>query len=618
MNRNALLAFLGDERVVCVLARHVAGGGSLESRYAGFSSRLSADRLVLPVFGVQGAGKSTLLNAIAFGEPVLPVDADETTAVPVEVVYAESPSDEAEVHFRDGRMEKVPRTEAALGRYGHNLNNPGNERGIDRIVVETDARWMAGGLVLVDLPGTGSLTAANAETTRKYLEEAVGVIYLLRTTPPMTRSESAAVAAAWSQTPLAFFVQNRWTDESAEHAEEGRTANVRALVQLAERYRVPSDGEPGVIVVNAYAAWKSRLSDDGEGRRGSGIGDLEATLLSASDGWKESLERAVLAAAVADVDSAAAAATQSLRDLTFEAAELEVQLAEEEARFERYFGGLHSRAKEVLRKLETFESEQGVFLDEWARTTQRELRNRMRTKMRSGIVDGPRLSRALRDEQTAALDDAFSQVHEALHARVDDVRQQFAGALEWTAVRAGTVRTVSVEERTKLENLAPHVGRGALGMGGVALGAKLGAKIGLKLGIAGGPWGMAIGLAGGAAVGALGGFVGGWLGKKGRVAVTEWRAGNIEPQVFEAIEDFVTGTADTLRSEIAKCMAALRQEIDGWLGTQQAFYAAEREMRLRVGGISAEEKRSLAEKLEADLVVLGNARSSLLGDRETA
>ena len=51
-------------------------------------SNMKSSRMIVPVVGMQGMGKSTLINSIIGGD-MLPVDADETTCVPVEVRYGE-------------------------------------------------------------------------------------------------------------------------------------------------------------------------------------------------------------------------------------------------------------------------------------------------------------------------------------------------------------------------------------------------------------------------------------------------------------------------------------------------------------------------------------------------
>lgn len=103
---------LAKPKLPKVVARHLdCSEQALAEKYEQFRQRLSARRFVVPVAGVQGSGKSTLLNAIAFDTPVLPIDADETTCVPLEIAYAERPSGQAIVRYTDGREELVPAAE---------------------------------------------------------------------------------------------------------------------------------------------------------------------------------------------------------------------------------------------------------------------------------------------------------------------------------------------------------------------------------------------------------------------------------------------------------------------------------------------------------------------------
>ena len=157
-----------------LLAKYIGSEGENEEafseRHAILASKLNADRFVLPVTGVQGCGKSTLINALLFDRPVLPIDADETTCVPVEIVWAKKPKHQAIVKFRDGRTEEVPAQQESLARLVDNQRNPGNQLGVDRVIVQSSSPLLSTGLVLVDLPGTGSLTRNNLQTTQQYLE----------------------------------------------------------------------------------------------------------------------------------------------------------------------------------------------------------------------------------------------------------------------------------------------------------------------------------------------------------------------------------------------------------------------------------------------------------------
>jgi len=68
----------------------------------------------------------------------LPIDADETTCVPVEIVYAERPSGQAVVLYADGREEWTAATAESIAAFVHNHHKPANEWQVDRVIVESN------------------------------------------------------------------------------------------------------------------------------------------------------------------------------------------------------------------------------------------------------------------------------------------------------------------------------------------------------------------------------------------------------------------------------------------------------------------------------------------------
>ena len=124
----------------------------------------STSDMIVPILGTQGMGKSTMINAI-LGEDILPSEADETTCVPVEIRYGTEP--QGVVRFRDDKAEVYVKTKADLSAFVDNNFNPGNEKQVSHIVLYRDDDLLKTGLVIVDLPGVGSLTKANEETTNR-------------------------------------------------------------------------------------------------------------------------------------------------------------------------------------------------------------------------------------------------------------------------------------------------------------------------------------------------------------------------------------------------------------------------------------------------------------------
>lgn len=124
--------------------------------------------MIVPVLGMQGLGKSTLINAL-LRENILPSEVDETTCVPVEVKYGEE--ERAEVHFENTNDIDIVNTQVELANYVDNNFNPANKKGVERIVLFRKNDLLKSGLIVVDLPGVGSLTIENENTTKRYIEK---------------------------------------------------------------------------------------------------------------------------------------------------------------------------------------------------------------------------------------------------------------------------------------------------------------------------------------------------------------------------------------------------------------------------------------------------------------
>jgi len=611
MLKQVLKALLQEQELAALVDRYLTAKeakseSTAAARYAQYAARLMAQRFVLPVAGVQGSGKSTLLNAMAFDTPVLPVDADETTCVPVEVVWASPPSDQATVILKEGQTVHVPATEESLKNYVHNEHNPGNKKQVDRIVLESDTSLFKPGLVLVDLPGTGSLTAANMETTRRYLDEAVGVIFMLRTVPPLTRSESVFVALQWVRLPTAFFVQNRWTDETDEEVNNGREHNINTLEDIAKRNRIPLDGKPEVAVVNAYQGMQGSLCPDQQLLETSGLLSFSATLEEAGRRWPEAMQQGITAVLEMELSQTLETIEVQLKHLSATTAELEAKMESEKQRFAKYITNLHNKAASAQQEAGDLVNRQKDWLAGWVDQNRSVLRNKMRTKMRMGIVDGPRLEQAMCDEQSEVADDAFAEVQEAILVFQDELREKFRDISAWSTEKNVNFQTVSRPESKKWENLAsPLLGAGG-GLGGaygggvavmaIAAAAANSAKF-ATLGTIGGPVGIAIGAIVG---GIIGGLFGAWAGNKTRRVVIGRRAKAVESEVFSAIDGFVESMSKSLLDQVKAFQKKIGDFLSSWEKEQVARFEREQSKTLEVLGESREEREHQKSKLQHD------------------
>ncbi len=606
MNKSLLIELLGDSSLLTLAERYApqpeaTDQPAMTDRLQTYRAQLMADRFVLPIAGIQGSGKSTLLNALAFDEPVLPIDADETTCVPVEIGWSAEPRQQATVYYADGRTEILPCTEQALRSVVHNESNPGNEKQVVRVVLESNRDMFRHGLVLVDLPGTGSLTAANMETTQRYLAEAVGVIFMLRTVPPLTRSEATFVALQWASLRTALFVQNRWNDEDDDEALAGRDHNVKVLQGIAERACIPLEKPLMVRVVNGYQALRATLTRDASLAEICGLKGLRAELERFGDSWGQRVSESIAAALKADLDHLRCVIGNRLVEARMDRSTHQSRMAEEQRGFAEHLQQIDECTARLREEAESFRVEVRQLLRTWSNDKGAELRNRMRTKMRAGIVDGSRLARALEDEQSQATDDIFMQVQDMALSLQDKMSSALRDADTWSFQSPDFRATVERQESTKWESLGGRAGS----LGGGTAGAWGGAKLGASIGSLGGPAGAAIGVAVGAVIGGiLGGLAGNWLGNKGKETITEHRAKAAEGEVFAAIDTYLSESSKALNQIAGDFCDQLDALLDKWRQAEIATFELERQQSLESMKMSDEEKAHASATLEADQVRL--------------
>lgn len=586
-----------------LLTTYLDNNEDIEQRYSAFKTQLSANRFVVPVAGVQGSGKSTTLNAIAFNRRVLPVDVDETTCVPVEIGDLSQAGGMATVHYADGRQEIIQATEEGLSAAVHNAENPGNERGVDRVVLGSDAAVFSNGLVLVDLPGTGSLTPANAATTERYLTEAVGVIFMLRTVPPLTRSESIFIALQWSRLRTAYFLQNRWNDETDEEAQAGRDHNVAVLKQLAERSGIPLTVDPEIYIVNADAALNARFSGDAHALQASGMSAFLSAMEQEGQEWGRRVLATITQAINADLERARAKIEDQLEILQGDSATRQARLAEDSQRFDKYIAAIDTKFTTIRAVCGQFDDTMRQDLEAWGTRMRGELRNTMRTKLRAGITDGPRLKRALEDEQGVAAEDAFEMVQIAIGQFSAEIEGTLGDIEAWTGVVPAERRTVDREESAKWENVLPVA---VSSIASILAAVKIGAVVG---GSSAGAPTAGILTVPGAIAGAIGGLLVGlvstWLGTRSRNLITEVRATNAETQVFSAIDDFIDITRKSLETSATDFRKQVDVQLAAWRDMQVKRFEEQRQALILTEQLSQGDRdKQLAQvRLDRDRLV---------------
>jgi len=173
-------------------------------RLAGLRDRLESARLRVLVAGEAKRGKSTLINAL-LGRRVLPSGVTPLTAVATTVRYGDD--QHAEAKFLDGHDEKYPLT--TLADLVTERGNPGNRRRIAGVTVHLAAPVLAGGVELVDTPGTGSVFEWDTRAAYEALQSMDAAVFVLTADPPVSASERDLLRKVAGLSVTTFAVLNK-------------------------------------------------------------------------------------------------------------------------------------------------------------------------------------------------------------------------------------------------------------------------------------------------------------------------------------------------------------------------------------------------------------------------
>lgn len=587
---------IGDSRLLELIDKYsaVVGEGTKASDIINkLAQNVQNPELIVPVLGSQGMGKSTLINAI-LGANILPNDADETTCVPVEIRYGTN--EKAVVYFQSGETAEIELSCDSLREFVDNNENDGNEKCVSHIALETPSELLKTGLVIVDLPGVGSLTQNNHETTMRYIRQLCTAIFVIPTVPTIRRSEEVFIRGAWSSFSSAIFVQNRWDDETDQEVNDSVAFNSLVLKNIAKNANTTFNGK--ICVVNAYRAILSRLHNDSAECERSNLPELLTELENLGKN-RINLETANFKAKVGSyIEAAQAAIMQYIAESQMNKEQLRAERERIYKEFNTATNEIQQLVNDVLECVEDERNKADIFAGKLAKESAESLRADTHKLIGSGIVDGEQLTEAFSDYQEKYLLDAVEQHYDYMNTMTYELGKK----LEVLAEKISLERASSFEAQKFENGQAFKFEKGmkigidvasALGGGwvGTTVGAWAGVKLGALIGSAGGPVGTAIGIIAGVGVA----IVGSLLGKKAKNEITAKRGS----QAKKAIEPFIAEFEDkiyvSISSNINEVMDNIMEVLRSYMEDRRAYYQEMMQAKERAADAEHENKFDIAE-----------------------
>jgi gas vesicle protein len=554
----------------------------------------------VPILGVQGSGKSSLLNAILLSDIILPVDADETTCIPTEIMYGDHSQPKAIVIFKDKTEKPVDCCEQALKQYVHQEFNPGNKMGVEKISISLNHPLLKSGVIFVDLPGVGSLTAENVKTTTEFIKKATGAIFLLRTVPPITDSEAAFIQGCWPLMANTFFVQNQWIDERKEEVEDGKAHSQHVLKKIADSCGIQVE-EISIDVVGVDQALKARIKKDQNNLEKSGLMAFDQKLQNFSNDWKRELQFLIK-------KGMRSAINLCRQENTFQFSMTEKSVEQQRAKLEqRKLGFLaeknakKSEYENALIEIKIKKEEIETDINAICKTAAETFRNQVRDVIQSGVTGGEYLNRTVNDYYKAHLNQIFIDIQPKLIGFSKNIEGVVKNIGEFEFKRVTADLDVDFESKSRVHDTYSGIG----GIGGAAGGAKGGAMIGTMLA-------PGIGTLIGGLVGSIvGGLLGSFLGKKAQKVHLDKQKEAASLALMKVVEEFKNNTVKAYRSEVDTYMKNLEATVLEWFTQSENGFDEQMKMLLENVEKYEENKQALISDLFRDRQLLENFSAAL-------
>jgi GTP-binding protein EngB required for normal cell division len=237
------------------------GDSYLEQECEYIESRLHSEKYNIVVVGHFSTGKSTFMNAL-MGGYLLPTSVKETTAVTTRVfsVYEDDPRlDKASVAFKSGKVEWIDLHEYphALKKYVTLLQDQIDVAAeIEVVDVYRSIPQLGESICLVDTPGDNGMAERIFESTKKEIEKATAIIYLMPDRG-VSATDAKLLKYITQFQDRVFFVVNRM-DAVEEEERESHLKSIAKRIETMGVMKLP----PVMFGLSSKNALKGRIEKD--------------------------------------------------------------------------------------------------------------------------------------------------------------------------------------------------------------------------------------------------------------------------------------------------------------------------------------------------------------------
>ena len=459
-----------DQRLVELLDQYSDTQDSIGTNLLHIIQNMDKAEVIIPVLGMQGMGKSTLINGL-LKENILPNDADETTCVPVEVKYGINEC--AIVHFFDKESTIIVHTREELNEYVDNNYNPANEKHVSCIELFRKNEMLQNRMVLVDLPGVGSLTKENENTTKKYVENLCSAIFVIPTVPTIRNKESLFIKSLWSQFSKAIFVQNDW-GETKEEIRESMDFNNKVLRNIAEELHNPYDND--IILVNAYNAIWGALKNDQNMVKSSNIKALYDKIMQLSSNWESEREGVLTYRLKLCVEFVKGIVLKRLSDIGKSKKEIQLENEKKIADFNQGTIEISDKINALKTYLREKEDEIYFIARDKSKECAKKIRAAIYKVIDGGVFDGPNLSSAFSDIQEDETKDFVNEIIDVFMNIKFEVERKFDEIQSIEIENEINIHSVEINSDSSIKwekgfRLLANIGGGVAGALGAGAGA---------------------------------------------------------------------------------------------------------------------------------------------------